>query len=174
MPEDVAERFRFALEVLQPAPADRLLEIGCGPGVAVSLVASRLTAGRIVAIDRSPAMIARASRRNRELLARGTAELRAAELADADLGNAQFDKVFAVNVRLFSERPADEADVLRRALAPTGVLSLFHQHPSERRTRAAAAEAADALEATGFAVRDMPEKGRGDSTIICVVAGRRG
>jgi hypothetical protein len=55
MTERVAERFRWAVETLDPAPSDRLLEIGCGPGVAVSLICETLSTGTITAIDRSKA-----------------------------------------------------------------------------------------------------------------------
>jgi trans-aconitate methyltransferase len=63
---------------MAPDPDDQLLEIGCGPGVAVSLVCERLAGGRIVAVDRSPTAIERAARRNAEHVASGRAVLRAA------------------------------------------------------------------------------------------------
>lgn len=61
-----SERFVWAVDTLEVRPADRLLEVGCGHGVAVSLVCERLTTGTITAIDRSPKMIEMATRRNRE------------------------------------------------------------------------------------------------------------
>src|SRR5918992_1541675 len=65
-----SERFVWAVDTLEVCPADRLLEVGCGHGVAVSLVCERLTTGTITAIDRSPKMIEMATRRNREHLDR--------------------------------------------------------------------------------------------------------
>ena len=95
------ERFVWAVDTLEVRAADRLLEVGCGHGVAVSLVCERLTTGTITAIDRSPKMIEMATRRNREQVEAGRPRLQAVALQDADLGDRRFDKVFAFNVAPF-------------------------------------------------------------------------
>ena len=128
----VPEHVRWAVEVLDPDPDERLLEIGCGPGVALLLICERLVGGRIVAIDRSATAISRATRRNAGCLAAGKAVLRTValeELQPADvLGERErFDTVFAMNVNLFWVRsPATELELIRRLLRPGGALSLFY------------------------------------------------
>ncbi len=152
-----AERLVWAVETMAVEPADRVLEIGCGHGVAVSLVCERLTEGKITAIDRSPKMIEAARKRNREHLASGRAELVLASLDEADLGRERFDKVFAVHVRSLWDRPG-ELDVVRGWLAPGGTLSLFHQEPgwvTRRRPREFADRLARILEEHGFSVADV-------------------
>ncbi|MFI6283645.1 SAM-dependent methyltransferase [Streptomyces sp. NPDC051018] len=93
-----------AVEALGLRAEDRVLEIGCGTGVAVSLVAGRLTTGRITAIDRSAHAVEAARRRNTEHLASGRAVLLhtpLSELAGPPATGGAFDKVFAVNVNDF-------------------------------------------------------------------------
>jgi len=75
-----SERFVWAVDTLEVRPTDRLLEVGCGHGVAVSLVCERLTTGTVTAIDRSPKMIEMATRRNREHVDAGRAVLEAIAL----------------------------------------------------------------------------------------------
>ena len=43
-----SERLAWAADVVAPAPADRVLEVGCGHGVLLSLLAARLTTGAVV------------------------------------------------------------------------------------------------------------------------------
>jgi SAM-dependent methyltransferase len=128
----IPERIRWAVRQLAPAPDDQLLEIGCGPGVAVSLVCDHLAGGRIVAIDRSSTAIARAARRNADHVASGRAILRTAALesfSPADLLESRegFDTVFAMNVNLFWVRsPTRELDLVKAVLKPGGALFLFY------------------------------------------------
>src|SRR5665809_109371 len=84
-----SERFVWAVDTLEVRPADRLLEVGCGHGVAVSLVCEGLTTGTITAIDRSPKMIELATRRNREYVDAGKAVLEAIALEEAALGDVR-------------------------------------------------------------------------------------
>lgn len=107
-------------------PDDRVLEVGCGHGVAVSLVCERLgPEGRLIAIDRSEKMIAAARRRNRLHVKSGRAVLQAVALEDMDLGHQRFDKVFAFNVAPFWLEPNDALAVVREHLAPSGAVYVF-------------------------------------------------
>src|SRR5687768_17905930 len=135
-----SERFVWAVDTLALDPADRVLEVGCGHGVAVSLVCERLTSGRITAIDRSRKMIEMAARRNREHVAGGRAVLKAAALEKADLGDERFDTVFAFNVAPFWLQPKEALGIVRRQLAPDGAVYVFWdarhtQHTQPDRTQ---------------------------------------
>src|SRR5437763_6217631 len=54
----------WTVALLDAQPADRILEIGFGPGIAIEALARVVTRGHIVGIDYSHAMVAAASRRN--------------------------------------------------------------------------------------------------------------
>ncbi|BCB91386.1 class I SAM-dependent methyltransferase [Phytohabitans suffuscus] len=141
----VPQRLRWAVEALDLSPRDRVLEVGCGPGVAADLVCRRLSGGRLVAVDRSPVAIDRATRRNAAHIAAGTASFHVTSLAD------RFDTVFAVNVNLFWTRsPAPELALVRGLLRPGGALHLCYEPPGPARLDQLAAALPATLAAHGF------------------------
>jgi ubiquinone/menaquinone biosynthesis C-methylase UbiE len=122
----VSERLRRVVEALGVRPGDRVLEIGCGHGVAATFVCERLDGGRLTAIDRSPKMIAAAASRNAEHVAAGRAEFLVMRLEELDLGNRRFDIAFAVRVGLFHREPERARALVEPYLAPGGrIVSVF-------------------------------------------------
>jgi SAM-dependent methyltransferase len=126
----VAERLAWAHTLVDAKGHDHIVEIGCGPGVALNLVAGSLTTGQVTGVDRSATAIARAANRNSEHLATGRVALVQAALADLDLPARTVDTAFAVNVNVFWTTPADrELAVLAGLLRPGGVVHLVYETP---------------------------------------------
>lgn len=167
-----SERQAWAVEVLDVQPGDRVLEVGCGHGVAVSLVCDRLVDGRIVGIDRSRKMIELASARNAAHVESGKAALAVSTFEDADLGGERFDKVFAFHVAAFWREPATMLGVAKALLAPAGALYLFNQTPGWRRGTAAsfAGQVAGVLASHGFAVDEPVLAELASGSAVCVIA----
>lgn len=126
----MSERLRSVVEQLEIRPDDRVLEIGCGHGVAATLVCERLVEGLLTAVDRSAKMIEAATRRNAVHVEAGRAEFLVAKLEDLDLGERRFDKIFAVRVGLFHRNPDRAHDIVRRWLAPGGTVVARFDEPS--------------------------------------------
>ena len=122
----MSDRLRSIVEQLDIRPDDRVLEIGCGHGVAATFVCERLVGGRLTAVDRSPKMVEAASRRNASHIEAGRAEFLVARLEDLDLGERRVDKVFAVRVGLFHREPARARALVESWLAPGGSVSAFY------------------------------------------------
>lgn len=122
----MSERLRGVVGQLAVRPSDRVLEIGCGQGVAATMVCQLLTTGTLTAIDRSVKMVEAATRRNAAYVASGRAEFLIASLEDMFLGDRRFDLVFAVRVGLFHRDPDRARALVEPWLAPGGrVLSFF-------------------------------------------------
>ncbi|MET0511292.1 MAG: class I SAM-dependent methyltransferase [Thermoleophilaceae bacterium] len=125
----MSERLRSIVEQLDIRPADRVLEIGCGHGVAATFVCERLETGRLTAVDRSPKMIEAAARRNAAYVEAGRAQFIVATFEDLDLGKRRFDKIFAVRVGLFHRDPEGARRIAQSWLARGGSVSAFFDPP---------------------------------------------
>lgn len=159
------------LEALSPDPTDRLLEIGCGRGVAVAAICERLTTGTILAIDRSATAIAAARCRNAAAVRASKAAFTTVALADLAVGLERFDKIFAVNVNLFWQGAADELVVIRRLLASRGRLHLVFEPPTAAQVDRIVREAVATLEAGSFSrVTVRTQVGRGQRLIHVAAA----
>ena len=121
----MSERLRAVVDQLGVHPADRVLEIGCGHGVAATMVCERLTSGRLTAIDRSAKMVEAAALRNAAFVEAGKAEFFVASLEDLDLGERRYDLVFAVRVGLFHREPERARALVEPWLAPEGRVRAF-------------------------------------------------
>jgi SAM-dependent methyltransferase len=98
-----------------------VLELGCGHGVAVSLVCERLEDGHVLGIDSSQKMIDAATRRNRDHIAAGKATLVCVVLEAHDFGSARFDKIFGIHFSPHRHNPAAVLALVEPLLAPGGV-----------------------------------------------------
>jgi SAM-dependent methyltransferase len=171
MASKVSERFVWAVDTLEVRPADRLLEVGCGHGVAVSLICEKLTTGRITGIDRSPRMIEMATRRNRQHIAAGRAVLEAVPLEEADLREQRFDKVFAFNVAPFWLRPQAAFAAVSRHLVPDGAVYLFWdaRHTAPGRARELSEQVSEKVRLGGFSVDRVLVRDLRPVPAVCVI-----
>lgn len=87
----------WTINILEPEENDTVLELGCGAGKAIELVSERLTTGRTIGIDRSPALVKSATLRNRENIASGSVEIKKADVASLPIGDSEVDKVFSIH-----------------------------------------------------------------------------
>ena len=169
-----SERLVWAVDTLAVSPRDHVLEIGCGHGVAVSLVCAKLDGGHITAIDQSPKMIAQATKRNAACIAASTASFVHVSLHAAELGAARFDKIFGIRIGLFVRaNPARELEVINRYLAPHGSFYLFYDPVVPTQAPAIIEKVTAALEHHGFAIKAVLQKDIGRAAVTCVIAGKR-
>ena len=116
-PDVVAHRGRV-LDLLAPAPGERVLDIGVGPGFLASDIARLVgPVGAVVGLDLSPAMVAAASVRLSELPQATVLEGDAVKLAFAD---ASFDAVVSTQVYEYIADMPSALHELRRVLKAGG------------------------------------------------------
>jgi SAM-dependent methyltransferase len=125
-PSNVA-RSRWAAQLLDVQPTDRVIELGCGPGVAIAALAAQATQGLVVGVDHSSVMIRHARRRNRAAVKVGRVRLIQAPVESLTLGDGQFDAALAVNTVGMWPDPATRLREIARLLRPDGRIALVAQ-----------------------------------------------
>jgi SAM-dependent methyltransferase len=131
----ISDRLARAVEALPLTPGMRVLEIGCGPGVAARAVAARIGSGKVLAIDRSQTAIDQAVRGSAAEIAAGRLEFRCAAIEDfvPAEGEAPFDLAYAHRVGALDGRhPAAGKRALARlkqVLKPGALLVIDDRPP---------------------------------------------
>ncbi len=121
------QRSRWVVSLLGVQPADKILEIGFGPGLAIAALA-RAGAGHVYGIDHSDVMLRYASRRNATAIRDGRVTLIRASVDQVPAAlDGPFDAILAVNSLGFWPAPAARLAELRRRLAPGGRIAIASQ-----------------------------------------------
>ncbi|MGO1050276.1 class I SAM-dependent methyltransferase [Crossiella sp. CA198] len=147
-------RNRWAVRLLDIQPTDRVLELGCGPGVAIAGLATRASRGLVVGVDHSQVMIRQAGRRNRAAIRAGRVRLTHLPVEQLSIIDGPFDAALAVNTVGMWPDPTARLRELARLLRPGGRIALVSQPRCPGATAAtsaaAATELADQLAGAGF------------------------
>ena len=167
------QRNRWVVSLLSVRPADRVLEVGFGPGVAVAALV-RAGAGHVYGVDHSGVMLRQASRRNATAIRAGRVTLVNASVDQLPAAlDGPFDVILAVNSLGFWPAPAERLADLRQRLASGGRIAVASQprcHGATADTsRGAADEIGNLLRSAGFtriSIETLPLS----PPVICVLA----
>jgi ubiquinone/menaquinone biosynthesis C-methylase UbiE len=155
-----------AIAALEINAADRVLDIGCGHGRAVELLAAKAAA--VTGVDPSALMADIATERNAKAVKAGRVRILIASAERLPCESASFDKALCVHVIYFWPDLDVAFSELARVLKPGGRLGLlFRDAGDEAARRDYPAEVyafpetkvvAAALERAGFAVETRPAR----------------
>lgn len=106
--------------LLALGPGEDVLEVGCGTGQITGWLASRVSPGRVVAVDFAPAMLEQARRKN------VPAEFRCADVCCDGLGEHCFDVILCFHSFPHFRDPPAALQNLARALRRDGRLLVMH------------------------------------------------
>ena len=153
--------------------SERVVELGCGHGVAAGLLCDRLPDGTYLGIDRSPTMVEAAERRTRVHVEVGRARFQTATVVDATYPD-EVDVVLAIHLPVLDRGdPAAELAVLRRHLVDRGRLHVGFQ-PLDPAAREAGVERLAALATAHDFVLAGVARGEPDGRPTAVVTLRPG
>jgi len=153
------------LDALDVGPGAQVLEVGCGTGAVLRIIAARVApGGRAVGVDPSPALLAIA---REQLEAEGLAsyaELHQGDARALPVPDGVFDAVLAVNVMLHVPQGETAIPELVRAARPGGMVGIYDRdndtflvsHPDRALTRRIIAAGSDRTAMNSWLVRAAP------------------
>jgi SAM-dependent methyltransferase len=167
-----------AIAALDPKPSDHVIDIGCGHGRSLGVLAA--CAASVVGADPSDLMAEIAVTRNRALVKAGRIKVTIASAADLPFAEGAFDKALCVHVIYFWKDLRTSFREIARVLKPGGRLVLvFRTDADEVAVRAFPADVysfrsltavKDALIEAGLSVAEPAEPHR---TPVLLVATKR-
>jgi ubiquinone/menaquinone biosynthesis C-methylase UbiE len=138
---------QLIVDSLELEPEDYVLEVGCGPGVAVERAARR--AKLAIGVDPSTIMVAQARRRNRAAIRDGRAEIAAASADDLPFDDGFFTSAFGIHTVHHWPCAEDGLREFVRVLEPGGRVVLAERVQRPGRDPHAHGASEDELDAFG-------------------------
>jgi SAM-dependent methyltransferase len=114
----------WTIGLLDLHPGDRVLDVGCGSGMAVRLLAGAVPDGSVAGVDYSPEMVRQATRRNAAEVVAGRVQLRHGDAMNLPYPDASFDVVVAIETFYFWPDPVRGLREAHRVLRPGGQLAV--------------------------------------------------
>lgn len=161
--------------LLSPCNADRILDIGCGNGYVLRVLAERYDCD-YVGIDISESILRAAAKRNRRSVRDGRMAFKCCEASRMVFGDAAFDKAFTINTVYFWEDLSSTMAEIRRVLKSGGTfintlyanetLARF-SHTQYGYKRFTQEQLTSAAQSAGFSTETVPILGGAAYCIVC-------
>jgi len=119
--------WRWALEHISLQPDSVILDIGCGGGKSIEVLARRARHGKVYGIDYSKDMVQTSSFLNRGLIRSGRAEIRHASVSRLPFSDDSFDLVVCFECCYFWPEMIESLTEIRRVLKPNGLLLIANE-----------------------------------------------
>jgi ubiquinone/menaquinone biosynthesis C-methylase UbiE len=125
----------WVIDLMDIQPSDRILDVGCGGGMAVKLMAQRATSGFVAGVDYSAEMVEQATKRNADAVRRGQAEIKVGDAGNLPYPDASFDKVSGIETFYFWPDPMAGLREARRVLKPGGQITIAMEMSREAKAQ---------------------------------------
>lgn len=170
------QRNQWTVDLLDIRPEDRVLEVGCGPGLALAACAARATRGHVVGLDHSATMIAQARRRLGRMGLLDRADLVIAGIDAVPGLSGPFERIYSINVVQFLPDAAAFFTILFTALAPGGLAATTYmprnRNPSRTDALSMAEKVRAAMTEAGFTDIRVEELPLEPVPAVCVLGHR--
>ena len=157
----------WAVKFMDVQPTDRVLDVGCGGGMAIQLLARIAIEGFVAGVDYSEEMVRQARKRNETAACAGRVEIQHASVAALPYDNVSFDKVIGVETFYFWPDPVANLREVHRVMKPGGLVALAMEGSKEtlkrQKVAAQAAQMSFPIFSGAEMVRMLTEAGFGQA-----------
>ena len=122
--------YSWGLDHIAIEPDSIVLDVGCGGGKAVKLLASRAPDGKVYGIDHSLDMVNLAQKINKSLVQSGRVEIGHGSVSSLPYSDDIFDLVTAFETIQFWPNLDEDLQEIQRGLKPSGVLLVVNRYPN--------------------------------------------
>ena len=124
---------RWGLEHIAIQPNAIILDVGCGGGGAVKILAQAVPRGKVYGVDYSEDVLLTARRVNRPLIEQGRVALKHGSVSELPFPDAAFDLATAFETTMFWPSPVEDLREVRRVLKPGGTLLIANEAYADAR-----------------------------------------
>jgi SAM-dependent methyltransferase len=125
--------WRWGLEHIAIAPDAVILDVGCGGGGAVKILAQAASHGKVCGVDYAEDVLPTARQVNRALVKRGRVEIKHGSVSDLPFPDDTFDLATAFETTMFWPSPVEDLREVRRVLKPGGTLLIANEAYADAR-----------------------------------------
>lgn len=120
--------YKLFLKQVPIGSGDSILDIGCGAGRSLSILAEKVPQGKVYGMDYSPEMVRMASKLNRQLISKDRVEVIQASVSTMPFEDSLFDLVVASEtIHFWPDIPKDLGEVYR-VIKPSGHLVIVNKY----------------------------------------------
>ncbi len=125
--------WRWGLEHIAIQPDAAILDVGCGGGGAVKILAQAASRGKVYSVDCSEDVLPTARRVNRALVKQGRVEIKYGSVSDLPFSSDTFDLATAFETTIFWPSLLDDLREVRRVLKPGATLLIANEAHADAR-----------------------------------------
>jgi SAM-dependent methyltransferase len=119
--------WRWGLEHIAIAPDAVILDVGCGGGGTIKILAQVASRGKVYGVDYSEDVLLTARRVNQALIEQGRVELKYGSVSDLPFSDDAFDLATAFETTMFWPNPVEDLWEVWRMLKPGGTLLIANE-----------------------------------------------
>lgn len=119
MPHKISNRLAQVVDALPLKDGIRVLEVGCGTGIAALEIVNRVDNAYVLAVDRSPKAIAQARKNAQKEIEKGTLKFIRSKIEELEVPEEEgtFDFAFAIRVGALDGRHPEIEQEARKRIA---------------------------------------------------------